>query len=485
MATASSLRASSLRASSLRASSLTAAARRSRNDRTPVASPIVPTRYDIPRSGFADLLDGEPRYRVDQVWHALYDELREPSEMTTLPKALRARLATELPPSLEPIAESVSDKGTTVKWLWGLGGRRAGRDRAHALPRSSHGLRLEPGGLRDGVRVLRDRAGRLRAPPHRRRDRRAGRCEPRVGRATRAAGVSNVVFMGMGEPFANYDRTWQAVERLHDDIGLSARHLTVSTVGITPGIRRLATERLPVNLAVSLHAANDELRNELVPINRRYPARRRDRRVPGLDRGPQPPPLVRVGADRRGQRPPRATRASSAALARPLRAHVNLIPLNPTPGWPTPGTPASRSRRVSRPAAAMLGVNATVRANRGTDIDAACGQLAAANVSRPVTLGPPNRRAQLALEDLARARAGQLLHERDAARDLVVREVLTRVRHRRQRRTARPPDARRRPRAPTRPTPRTGCRRPPRRRCSGAARAPPRSRPGRCSSRPR
>ena len=75
----------------------------------------------------------------------------------------------------------------------------------------------------------------------------------------------------MGEPLANYDNTWRAVERIHDDLGLSARHLTFSTIGIVPGIRRLAAERLPVNLAVSLHAANDELRDELVPINKRYP----------------------------------------------------------------------------------------------------------------------------------------------------------------------------------------------------------------------
>ena len=95
----------------------------------------------------------------------------------------------------------------------------------------------------------------------------------RAGRRARDDGrrLSNVVFMGMGEPLANYDPTWAAVERLHADVGLSARHLTVSTVGIVPGIRRLATEALPVNLAVSLHAADDELRDELVPINRRYP----------------------------------------------------------------------------------------------------------------------------------------------------------------------------------------------------------------------
>src|ERR1700722_11113809 len=102
----------------------------------------------------------------------------------------------------------------------------------------------------------------------------AGEIVEQVVVARRAAAPSrltNVVFMGMGEPLANYDRVWAAVTRLHDDMGLSARHLTLSTVGVGPGIRRLAAESLPVNLAVSLHAANDQKRDELVPINKRYP----------------------------------------------------------------------------------------------------------------------------------------------------------------------------------------------------------------------
>src|SRR3984957_14208256 len=102
----------------------------------------------------------------------------------------------------------------------------------------------------------------------------AGEIVEQVVVARRAAApqrLTNVVFMGMGEPLANYDRVWAAVTRLHDDLGLSARHVTVSTVGVVPGIRRLAAEELPVNLAVSLHAANDALRNRLVPLNRRYP----------------------------------------------------------------------------------------------------------------------------------------------------------------------------------------------------------------------
>src|SRR5213075_1962070 len=132
-----------------------------------------------------------------------------------------------------------------------------------------------------------------------------------------------------------------AIERLHDDLGLSARHLTVSTVGLVPGIRRLAGERLPVNLAVSLHAANDTLRDQLVPINRRYPIAALTAACSDY--------LAAKGRhlsfewaliDGVNDRPSDA--AELARLARPLGAHVNLIPLNPTPGYPTRGTPPER-----------------------------------------------------------------------------------------------------------------------------------------------
>jgi 23S rRNA (adenine2503-C2)-methyltransferase len=180
--------------------------------------------------------------------------------------------------------------------------------------------------------------------------------------------------MGMGEPMANYDNTWAAVERLHDDVGLSARHLTVSTVGIVPGIRRLAGERLPVNLAVSLHAADDELRDRLVPINRRYPidalldACRAYLAAKGRRLS-----FEWALIDAVNDRPADADRL--ARLVRPLGAHVNLIPLNPTPGWPTRGTPPPGVRDF-RDRLKAAGVNVTVRRNRGNDIDAACGQLA-------------------------------------------------------------------------------------------------------------
>ena len=173
----------------------------------------------------------------------------------------------------------------------------------------------------------------------------------------------------------DFSRVWAAVERLHDDMGLSARHLTVSTVGVVPGIHRLAGERLPVNLAVSLHAANDELRDRLVPINRRYP-------LADLQAA------CREYLDAKGRRlsfewaliagenDRTADADELAAIARPLGAHVNLIPLNPTPGYPAIGT-GPAGVRAFRDRLRDHGVNVTVRRNRGTSIDAACGQLRA------------------------------------------------------------------------------------------------------------
>ena len=187
--------------------------------------------------------------------------------------------------------------------------------------------------------------------------------------------LDNVVFMGMGEPLANFDRLWESVGRLRGDMGLSARNLTISTVGIVPGIRRLAAEATTVNLAVSLHAANDRLRDDLVPINRRYPLHEllaacgewtaaRNRRLSFE--------WAMIADTNDGD----TDALELAALARPLRAHVNLIPLNPTGGFATRGSPPRRVRRFTQ-LLGDLGVNATVRANRGTDIDAACGQLRA------------------------------------------------------------------------------------------------------------
>jgi 23S rRNA (adenine2503-C2)-methyltransferase len=214
----------------------------------------------------------------------------------------------------------------------------------------------------------------------------AGEIVEQVARAAHASHrLSNVVFMGMGEPLANYDATWDALCRLHDDFGISARHLTVSTVGVVPGMRRLAAGRLPVTLAVSLHAPDDALRSQLVPLNRRYPL------AEVLD-------AAREYATAKGRRPSfeyamiagvndALEQADGLArLLRPLAAHVNLIPLNPTAGF---GVPASPPAQVARFAERLRqrGVNATVRRNRGTGIDAACGQLRARQLSAPAARG--------------------------------------------------------------------------------------------------
>ena len=333
------------------------------------------SRYDLSRDALAAVLDGQPRYRVDHVWQGLYSQLATPSELTALPKALRSSLESALPPALEMVRESEADGGDTVKWLWSC---------------TEDGSQVETVLMRYADRVtvcVSTQAGCAMAcgfcatgQAGFRRHLTSGEIVEQVVRAARRARddgrrLGNVVFMGMGEPLANYDAVWAAVERLHDDVGLSARHLTISTVGIVPGIRRLLGERLPVNLAVSLHAANDELRDSLVPVNRRYPlsvlmaACRAYLAAKGRRLSFEWALISDVN-----DRPSDAVEL--AALAVPLGAHVNLIPLNPTPGYGVPGSPPGVVRAF-RDRLRAMGVNATVRRNRGTDIDAACGQLAA------------------------------------------------------------------------------------------------------------
>ena len=352
----------------------------------------MPSLYDLTRDELAGLLDDQPRYRVDQLWQGLYGRGASLAELTDVPKALRLRLDDLVPSALVPLAESTSADDDTVKWLWGLSAaERSGTD-STTTPSPSPSMSIETVLMHYDQRTtvcVSTQAGcamgcgfcaTCQAGFERHLS--VGEIVEQVARARQRAQaadpprrVSNVVFMGMGEPLANYDRTWAAIERLHGDMGISARHLTVSTVGIVGGIRRLATEDLPVNLAVSLHAADDELRTQLVPINARYPLAvlaeacaeylaAKNRRLSfewALIDGVNDRPL-----DIR----------QLAAFVRPLRAHVNLIPLNPTPGYLTRGSPPERVRAF-RDGLRALGVNATVRANRGTEIDAACGQLRA------------------------------------------------------------------------------------------------------------
>ena len=331
------------------------------------------TRYEARSEEIAQLLSawGEPKYRLRQIWDGLYRRRAPLEELTDLSVALREQLSDALPLALSAVHTSSADQGETQKWLW------AGHDGASVETvlmlypaRATVCVSTQAGCAMGCTFCATGQAGFERHLN-------AGEVVEQVVRAQHASEqrVGNVVFMGMGEPLANYDATWAAVERLHDDLGISARHITVSTVGVVPGMRRLAQERLPVTLAVSLHAPDDALRDELVPLNRRYPlgevlSAARDYLAHSGRRLSFEYAMIGGVND---------SLAQADALARRLRgfspaAHVNLIPLNPTPGF---GAPASPHGRVMAFAERLRqgGVGATVRRNRGTEIDAACGQL--------------------------------------------------------------------------------------------------------------
>ncbi len=337
----------------------------------------MPAPYDVSREELAGLLGEEPPYRTRQVWEGLHQRVLRPAEMTDLPGGLRDELEETLAPALTEVSRRTADEGQTTKWLWSLhDGARVETVLMEYPDRVTVCVSTQAGCAMACQFCATGQAGFQRhlSP---------GEIVEQVAagiRAARPRRLSNVVFMGMGEPLANYDRVWSAVTRLHGEMGLSARHLTLSTVGLVPGIRRLAAESLPVNLAVSLHAANDALRDELVPINRRYPLEALASACADY-----------VGASGRrlsiewalidGVNDRHSDAAELAAFALPLGAHVNLIPLNPTPGYAVVGSPPTRIRRF-RDQLDASGVNATVRVTRGVEIDAACGQLAAASTSK-------------------------------------------------------------------------------------------------------
>jgi 23S rRNA (adenine2503-C2)-methyltransferase len=324
--------------------------------------------YDLTRSDLEELLDGEPAYRSDQVWDALHKRAAWPGEMTELPRALRDRLAKALPLALVPVDRREADGGETIKWAFDVRGDARIETVLMAYPNRVTVCVSTQAGCAMGCPFCATGQGGFK------RHLSAAEIVEQVGWAMRERMVTHVVFMGMGEPLSNYDQTLSAVRRLHDDMGISARRLTISTIGIVPGIRRLSAEGIPVNLAVSLHAANDELRDELVPINRRYPlavlAEACADYIEATGRRLSLEWAVIGGVNDRAQ-----DAAELAEFARPLGAHVNLIPLNETDGYRAPGTPraAEFRSRLSR-----LGVNATVRRTRGAEIAAACGQLAGA-----------------------------------------------------------------------------------------------------------
>ncbi|MGC4853323.1 23S rRNA (adenine(2503)-C(2))-methyltransferase RlmN [Micromonospora sp. DT4] len=329
---------------------------------------------------------GEPQFRAKQISNHYFGRLvRDPQAMTDLPAATRERLADELLPTLlTPVRELACDDGATRKALWKL----------------HDGALVESVlmGYPDRVTVcISSQAGCGMACPfcatgQAGLTRNLSTAEI-VDQAVYLAGVaasgavagspprlSHVVFMGMGEPLANYNRVIAAIRRLvspaPEGLGLSQRHITVSTVGLVPAIRRLASEDLSVTLALSLHAPDDDLRDELVPVNQRWKvaevldaawdyAARTGRRV-----------SIEYAMIKDVNDQPWRADLLGRLLAGKL-THVNLIPLNPTPGsrWDASPKPVEREfvRRLRD-----AGVSTTVRDTRGREIDGACGQLAAA-----------------------------------------------------------------------------------------------------------
>ncbi|WP_419912999.1 23S rRNA (adenine(2503)-C(2))-methyltransferase RlmN [Candidatus Poriferisodalis sp.] len=346
-----------------------------------------PSLADLSRAELAELLDGEPAYRLDQVWDGLYRQRRPLAELSNVPKALRHAIGELLPEALTLVRTQSADRGATAKHLWSL---RDGhlvesvlmryRNRTTLCISSQAGCAMACSFCATG-QVGFDRnlsVGEMVA-----------QVLGTLQHASSQDSAVNIVFMGMGEPLANYDAVWDAVERFHGDMGVGARHITISTVGVIPGIVRLAAASLPVNLAVSLHAANDRLRNRIAPINRTYPLRDLARALADYRRAKR----RRISfewAMISGVNDRDSDAAELAAYARPLAAHVNLIPLNPTPGYDH--TPSS-SERIEHFAERLAshGVNATVRVNRGTSIDAACGQLRA---DKQVSIGRRGRSAR-------------------------------------------------------------------------------------------
>ncbi|MFT3714918.1 MAG: 23S rRNA (adenine(2503)-C(2))-methyltransferase RlmN [Gordonia sp. (in: high G+C Gram-positive bacteria)] len=362
----------------------------------------LPLVFDAPKRGkppthFADLDEagriaaveklGLPKFRANQLAKQYYGRLNaDVAEMTDLPAGIRDDVGTALFPELmSPVRHISCDDGTTRKTLWRLHDgtllesvlmRYSERNTLCISSQAGCGMACPfcatgQGGLQRNLSTA-EIVDQVRSAARALRDGDLG--EP--GR------LSNVVFMGMGEPLANYKRVVDAVRKITEPepagMGISARHVTVSTVGLAPAIRRLADEGLSVTLAVSLHTPDDELRDTLVPVNNRwsvtevlqaarYYADTTGRRVSieyALIRDVNDQPWR---ADLLGKR----LRGALGSLV-----HVNLIPLNPTPGseWDASPKPVEREfvRRVRE-----QGVSCTVRDTRGQEIAAACGQLAA------------------------------------------------------------------------------------------------------------
>ena len=334
-------------------------------------------RYDPNRDELAALLDGEPRYRLDQVWAGIHERGEEIDDLTNLPKALRARLTDELPLALTPEVESISDDGDTVKWLWRLyDGHKIETvlmhydDRTTVCVSSQAGCAMACGFCATGQSGF-DRHLSV------------GEIVEQIVRARRQSAprrVSNIVFMGMGEPLYNFDEVKGALKIVMDGDGLalSKRRITLSTSGVVPMMAR-AGEEIGVNLAVSLHAVNKEIRDEIVPLNRKYGI---EELLAACAAYPGANNARRITFEYVMLKDKNDSDADARELVRLIKqyrlpAKVNLIPFNPWPGAIYECSSPERVRAFSN-IIFESGISAPMRTPRGRDIMAACGQLKSA-----------------------------------------------------------------------------------------------------------
>lgn len=342
------------------------------------------------RALVADL--GLPEFRADQLSKHYFDHrTTDPQDMTDLPAESRDEIVGQLfPPLIERIRDQRADGGATIKTLWRLFDGAVVEsvlmkypDRATLCISSQAGCGMACPFCATGQAGL----TRNLTTAEIIEQLRLSMITAESGELGEPVRISNVVFMGMGEPLANYKAVSGALHRMIEPspsgFGMSARNITVSTVGLVPMIERLANEGFPVTLAVSLHAPDDGLRDDLIPINSRYKvgelldAARRyfvktGRRV-SIEYA-----LIKDMNDHEWRAELLAAELNSRGHG---WAHVNPIPLNPTPGsiW-TASTKHATDTFVRTLTDA--GISTTVRDTRGSDIDGACGQLAAEVVDR-------------------------------------------------------------------------------------------------------
>lgn len=342
--------------------------------------------YDLDQTQLTDLLRGwgEPAYRARQIWEGLYQHFYDsPEQFTNLPKVLRERLQKELSFSpLEPKIFMDSSDGQTRKTLFELHDgqvieavlMRYDPDTFRGRGRRTLCISTQAGCAMGCVFCATGQMGFKRHLS-------SGEIVAQVMYYARLLKdeeltVTNIVLMGMGEPFHNYNNTMAAIDRLNDADGYNfgARRFTISTVGLVPAIRRFADEKRQVNLAISLHAADDESRLNMLPVNKKYNIEevldacqyyvaQTGRRVTfewALIHGVNDTPEVAQ---------------KLAARLKGLLCHVNAIPLNPTAGYAGKATDPQRAA-IFKETLEQAGIPCTIRMKRGIDIQAGCGQLA-------------------------------------------------------------------------------------------------------------